>query len=60
MCFKYGASVTAIPATDTILETKEQGVINVPNREYIYQTQIPQTFKILELLNTCNSLTKEE
>lgn len=60
MCTKYGACVTAIGATDTILETKEQDVINVPNREYMYQAQTPQTFKILELLNTCNSLTEEE
>ena len=60
ICFKYGACVTAIGATDTILETKKCDVINVPNREYMYQAQTPQTFKILELLNTCNCLTEDE
>lgn len=60
-CIKFGATDTVIQATDTIVESKEDDIIsNIPVRDYMYQGQTPQSFKILELMETYNNLTDEE
>ena len=58
---KYGACDTVIPATDTIVESKDGMVISqIPNRTIMYQGQTPQTFKAKMLRDYYESLTKEE
>lgn len=45
-CEKYGACDTVIKATDTIVESKDANAISsIPNRNYMYQGQTPQSFK---------------
>ena len=52
---------TVIPATDTIVESKNGEVISdIPNRAYLYQGQTPQSFNIKKLINIYESLTFEE
>ena len=52
---------TVIPATDTIVESKDGEILsNIPERKIMYQGQTPQTFKIKKLMKTYNSLTDEE
>ncbi len=58
---KYGAVDTVIPATDTIIESKDAKIIsNVPLRSQMYQGQTPQSFKIKDLMEIYISLTEEE
>ncbi|AVQ19849.1 IspD/TarI family cytidylyltransferase [Fusobacterium mortiferum] len=58
---KYGACDTVIPAIDTIVVSENNEIIKeIPNRQYMYQGQTPQSFKILELKNLYNELSKEE
>lgn len=61
MAIKYGACNTVIPAIDTIVISEDNEIIkNIPNRQFMYQGQTPQSFKILELKNLYNELSKEE
>lgn len=58
---KYGAVDTAIPATDTIITSKDAKTISdIPLRSEMYQGQTPQSFKIKDLMETYISLTEEE
>ncbi|WP_406533541.1 2-C-methyl-D-erythritol 4-phosphate cytidylyltransferase [Methanobrevibacter sp.] len=58
---KYGACDTVIPATDTIVESiNGETIESIPVRDYYYQGQTPQSFKIKKLYNLINSLTEEE
>ena len=58
---EYGACDTIIPAIDTIVVSENGKIIKeVPNRQYMYQGQTPQSFKILELKKLYNELSKEE
>lgn len=57
----YDAIDTVIPAFDTIVEASDNNIIsNIPIRDYMYQGQTPQTFKVRELMDTYNALTEEE
>ena len=50
-----------IPATDTIVESRDGKIIkNIPIRDYFYQGQTPQTFKINKLNSLINDLTDDE
>mgnify|MGYP000525966550 FL=1 len=61
MSLKYGACDTVIPAIDTIVVSENNKIIKeIPNRQYMYQGQTPQSFKILELKKLYNELSKEE
>lgn len=61
MCAQYGATDTVIPATDTIVESKDGNVIsNIPVRKEMYQGQTPQSFKLKEFIKINNELTEEE
>lgn len=52
---------TVIPAYDTIVESKEDELIsNIPIRDFMYQGQTPQTFRVNELMENYNNLTEEE
>jgi D-ribitol-5-phosphate cytidylyltransferase len=58
---EYGACDTAIPATDTIVESENGELISsIPNRELMFQGQTPQSFNILKLKELYNALTEEE
>ena len=52
---------TVVPAFDTIVEAKDGTVIsNIPIRDYMYQGQTPQTFRVNELMKNYNELTEKE
>ena len=56
-----GACDTVIPATDTIVESRDGKVIkNIPIRDYFYQGQTPQTFKINKLNSLIDDLSDDE
>jgi D-ribitol-5-phosphate cytidylyltransferase len=58
---EYGACDTVIPATDTIVESRDSKFINnIPNRDVMYQGQTPQSFKINKLKKFYNELSNEE
>ena len=58
---KYGACDTVIPATDTIVVSKQNDIISdIPNRIYMYQGQTPQSFNINMLKALYNDLTDAE
>lgn len=58
---EYGATDTVIPSTDTIVESDDGKLISsIPNRKKMYQGQTPQSFKVKELREVIDSLTKEE
>ena len=52
---------TCIPATDTIVESVQDKIIaGIPNREFLYAGQTPQTFRISDLMHLYEELTAEE
>ena len=58
---EYGACDTVIPATDTIVESKDHQLISdIPDRSMMYQGQTPQSFKAKHLKDIYESLTEEE
>ena len=58
---KYGACDTAVPATDTIVQSEDNIVISdVPERSKMYQGQTPQTFRLKKLKELYEGLTEEE
>jgi 2-C-methyl-D-erythritol 4-phosphate cytidylyltransferase len=58
---KYGACDTAVPATDTIVESRDNEVISsVPERSKMYQGQTPQSFGLKKLKQLYLSLSEEE
>ena len=58
---KYSAVDTIIPATDTIVESKDGKTISsIPLRSECYQGQTPQSFNIQKLMEIYDSLTNDE
>ncbi len=58
---KYGACDTAVPATDTIVQSEDNIVISdVPERSKMYQGQTPQTFRLRKLKELYEGLTEAE
>lgn len=58
---EYDACDTVIPSTDTIVASKNGDFIHkIPNREFMYQGQTPQSFKILKLKKLYNNLSEEK
>ncbi len=57
----YGACDTVIPATDTIVESRDGKMISsIPDRTMMYQGQTPQSFRLKELERVLSSLTEDE
>ena len=57
---KYGACDTAVPSTDTIVESEDGNIISVvPDRSKMYQGQTPQTFRLKKLKELYESLSAE-
>lgn len=58
---EYGACDTVIPATDTIVESKDNTrITDIPNRKYMYQGQTPQSFRAKKLKEQYEALNEEE
>ena len=58
---KYGACNTVIGATDTIVMSESGSTItSIPNRNFVYQGQTPQSFKVNLLFDMYNDLTDAE
>lgn len=58
---EFGACDTVIPATDTIVESKDNQLIStIPDRSTMYQGQTPQSFKAIHLRELYEGLTEEE
>ena len=56
-----GACDTVIPASDTIVESKDGSFISdIPERKKMYQGQTPQSFKAKRLREIYQSLTEKE
>ena len=52
---------TVVSAFDTIVESKKDEMItSIPIRDYMYQGQTPQTFRVNELMDNYNKLTEDE
>lgn len=61
MAKKCDAVDTVIPATDTIVASKDGKVISdIPNRSELYQGQTPQSFNIIKLMKIYDSLSEKE
>ena len=57
---KFGACDTVVPSVDTIVESKNGELISsVPNRNYMYLGQTPQSFNMNKLKNLYESLSKK-
>lgn len=54
---KYDAIDVAVPSTDTIIEVKDDIIINVPNRSSLKRGQTPQCFK-LSLIKKAHEISK--
>ena len=58
---QYGAASAVIPATDVIFESKKEGILtDVLARQYLLQSQSPQSFNINHYLEIYNDLSDEE
>ncbi len=58
---EFGACDTVVPATDTIVESKDHQLIStIPDRSMMYQGQTPQSFKALHLRELYEGLNAEE
>lgn len=58
---KYKACDTVVPATDTIVRSKDGTCIDsIPERDQMYQGQTPQTFQAKMLRELYESLSEEE
>lgn len=52
---------TVIPAVDTIVKSEDKKTVNeIPNREFLFQGQTPQSFNIQKLTMILKSLTETE
>ena len=57
----YGACDTVIQATDTIVESKNnEDITNIPVRDYMYQGQTPQSFRLDKLKFFYDNLDEDE
>lgn len=57
----YGACDTVVCATDTIVRSENgEEISEIPNREFMYQGQTPQSFRIKLLKELYSQLTLEE
>ncbi|MDE6724988.1 MAG: 2-C-methyl-D-erythritol 4-phosphate cytidylyltransferase [Ruminiclostridium sp.] len=57
---EYGASGTAIPATDTVLQCREGFIYDAPPREEMFLAQTPQCFKLGLFKEVWESISEEE
>ena len=57
---EFSACDTCIGSTDTVIEAKDGVAVSMPERQFIFRCQTPQTFKALKLKEYYYSLSGEE
>ena len=58
---KYDAADTVVEATDTIVQSiNHETISEIPDRQYLYQGQTPQTFKMNAFLELYDSLDENQ
>lgn len=58
---EYGAVVTALPASDTILHSTDKKVVSeIPDRSIVFHGQAPDSFNLKQLIAMEENLTEEE
>lgn len=58
---KYGAVVTALPASDTILHSKDGKIVSeIPDRSTVFHGQAPDSFNLKKLIEMEENLTSEQ
>ena len=58
---KYGAVVTALPASDTILHSVDKELVSeIPDRSIVFHGQAPDSFNLKMLIELENQLTEEQ
>lgn len=58
---KFGATVATIPATDTIVNSKDKEVVDyIPARQELFCGQSPDTFRLKEFIQMQNNLTEDQ
>lgn len=58
---QYDAVTSAVPTIDTILCSEDgDRVCSIPPRQTMFSVQTPQTFRLLELVDTMASLSEDE
>ena len=58
---EYDAVDTVVEATDTIVESLNKQVISsIPERQFLYQGQTPQTFRMTDFMGLYQDLSAEE
>jgi 2-C-methyl-D-erythritol 4-phosphate cytidylyltransferase len=62
MAIKYGACNTVVRSHDTVVESNKEKteILNVPDREFIFLGQTPQSFNMKKLKIFYNELTNKE
>ncbi|MGT2771441.1 2-C-methyl-D-erythritol 4-phosphate cytidylyltransferase [Streptococcus marimammalium] len=57
----YDAIDTVVEAVDTIVESKDkESISNIPERQYLYLGQTPQTFKMSDFMSFYNALSEND
>lgn len=51
---------TIVPVVDTIIKIDAGKVYSIPNREELYMSQTPQTFRLHEYIQICDELSEDE
>lgn len=58
---KFDAVDTVVEATDTIVQSLDNTLItDIPERQFLYQGQTPQTFKMSDFISLYGALTDEQ
>lgn len=58
---KFDAVDTVVEATDTIVQSLDNILItDIPERQFLYQGQTPQSFKMIEFLTLYNDLSQDQ
>lgn len=58
---KFDAVDTVVEATDTIVQSLDNTLItDIPERQFLYQGQTPQTFRMLDFMSLYSSLTDDQ
>lgn len=61
VALEAGACTTAVKTIDTILISKDHRFIDeVPNRDFMFNVQTPQTFNLIDLIELVNKVKKDD
>lgn len=57
---EFNACDTCIESTDTVIEARDGVAVSMPERQFVFRCQTPQTFKALKLKEYYNSLSDRQ